>query len=206
VIAVRRNRTVPSWVVIAACLIAAGVFAGSVIGAQFGPLPDSETEASLRTDVAVRVAEIPSRDGLPSRSVLVQPTSTGLLCLWDAANPSTLARQGGCNEADDPLAGRRMTISLAYEGGPATTSVKDARLIGLASSDVALVQIVMNDGTRRTVSMRRDVAVASEAGRFRAFGYRFPTSDFRRGLGPTAVVGIGVGGQEIERLSTGYGG
>jgi hypothetical protein len=54
--------------------------------------------------------------------------------------------------------------------------------------------------------MRREAAVASEAGRFRAFGYRFPRSDFKQGIGPTAVIGLNQGGTEVERLTTGYGG
>ena len=186
-------------------LVAAAVFAGAVVSAQFDGVPTADFEASLRNDAAIRVASIPAQDGLPARSVLVQPTTSGHLCLWDAPSASSKARQGGCNPADDPLAGRKLTISLAYDGGPAASDVTDARLIGLVSLEASSVQVIMSDGTRRTVPIGREAAVAMEAGRFRAFGYRFPRSDFQRGLGPTAVVVRGAGGAELDRLTTGYG-
>jgi hypothetical protein len=188
-----------------AVLVAAGVLAGGVVGSQFDGLPGEGFQASLESDAAVRVAGIPAQSGLPARSVLVQPTSTGHLCLWDAPNASSKARQGGCNRADDPLAGRKVTISLAYEGGPEIADVTDARLIGLVSSDASSVQVIMSDGSRRTIPMARETAVAMDAGGFRAFGYRFPRSDFQRGLAPTAVVALDAGGAELDRLSTGYG-
>ena len=194
-----------SWLVLITTLVAAAVLAGGVVGAQFGTLPSEDFEASLESDAAFRVAAIPAQDGLPARSVLVQSTSSGHLCLWDAPNARSKARQGGCNSADDPLAGRKLTISLAYDGGPAVADVTDARLIGLVSLDAALVQVVMSDGTRRTIPMRREAAVALEAGGLRAFGYRFPRSDFQKGLSPTAVVVLSAGGAELDRLTTGYG-
>ena len=48
---------------------------------------------------------------------------------------------------EDPLGGSELSASLAYEGGPAVEDVQDARLIGLASWDVATVQLLMSDGT-----------------------------------------------------------
>jgi hypothetical protein len=54
--------------------------------------------------------------------------------------------------------------------------------------------------------MRRELAVSSEAGGFRAFSYRFPRTDFARNLGPTAVIAFGGNGSELDRLTTGYGG
>jgi hypothetical protein len=201
-----KRKTTRGVLVLIGALVATAVLAGAVVGAQVGQVPSDDIQASLQADAMVRVAEIPAVDGLPGRSVFVQPTSTGLLCLWDAPSSAPEARQGGCNSADDPLAGRTMTISLAYDGGPVASSVTDARLIGLASTDVAAVQVVMSDGTRRTVPIRRALAVASDAGRFRAFGYRFPRSDFARGLGPTAVIALGGNGAELDRLTTGYGG
>ena len=200
------NSNTRRWLALVVVLIAAAVFVGGVVGAQFNVPHGEDFQASLETDVAVRVAGIPGQDGLPARSVLVQPTSAGFLCLWDAPSASAKARQGGCNPAEDPLAGRKLTISLAYDGGPAVGDVRDARLIGLASFDVASVQVLMTNGTRRTIPMQREAGVASEAGRFRAFGYRFPRSDFKRGIGPTAVIGLSASGIEIDRLTTGYGG
>jgi hypothetical protein len=201
-----KRKTMHGALVLVVGLAAAAILAGVVVGAQFDLMPSDEVQASLRSDAMVRVAEIPAADGMASRSVYVQPTSTGLLCLWDAPSSTPQARQGGCNSADDPLAGRAMTISLAYDGGPATSSVTDARLIGLASNDVASVQVLMSDGTRRRIPMRRELAVSSEAGRFRAFAYRFPRMDFARNLGPTAVIALGGTGAELDRLTTGYGG
>ena len=194
-----------SWLVLITALVVAAVFAGGVVGAQFGPLPNEDFEASLESDAAFRVAAIPSQDGLPARSVLVQSTSSGHLCLWDAPSASSRARQGGCNSVDDPLAGRKLTISLAYDGGPGVADVTDARLIGLVSPEAASVQVVMSDGTRRPIPMRREAAVALDGGGLRAFGYRFPRSDFQRGLGPTAVVALSAAGAELDRLTTGYG-
>lgn len=199
------NSNTRRWLSLAVVVVAAAIFAGGVVGAQFDAFPSGDFEASLRDDALIRVAEIKAQEGLPARSVFVQPTTSGYLCLWDAASATAQSRQGGCNRADDPLAGRKLTISLAYDGGPAVGDVKDARLIGLASFEVASVQVLMTDGTRRTIPMRREVAVASEAGRYRAFGYRFPSSDFRRGLGPTVVVGLSRDGTEVDRLTTGYG-
>ncbi|MBA2741267.1 MAG: hypothetical protein H0U46_04575 [Actinobacteria bacterium] len=194
------------WLALIVALAVAGIFAGGVVGGLFDGLPSEDFEASLRDDAVVRVADIPAQEGLPARSVLVQPTSTGFLCLWDAATSASESKQGGCNSAADPLGGRKFTISLAYEGGPATRNVSDARLIGLASLEVASIRVLMTDGSLRSIPMRRDVAVASEAGSFRAFGYRFPRSDFKRGLGPTAVIGLNARGTEVERLTTGFGG
>lgn len=194
------------WLVLMAGVVVGGIFVGGVVGGRFDVTPSKDFQASLRDDASVRVAEIPAEVGLPARSVFVQPTSTGFLCLWDAASATAKSRQGGCNPAHDPLAGRKLTISLAYEGGPAVGDVTDARLIGLASFEVFSVQALMNDGTRRTIPIRRDAAVASEAGRFRAFGYRFPRSDFTRGIGPRAVLALDARGVEIDRLTTGFGG
>lgn len=194
------------WLVLIVGLVVGAIVVGGVIGAQLDVMPSEDFQASVRDDASVRVVEIPSAEGLPARSVFVQPTSTGFLCLWDAASSTAKSRQGGCNRSDDPLAGRKLTISLAYEGGPAVADVKDARLIGLASFEVSSIQVLMSDGTRRTIPMRREAAVASEAGRFRAFGYRFPRSDLKRAVGPTAVLALNAGGAEVDRLTTGFGG
>lgn len=199
------NRNARRSLVLAIGIVAAAVLAGGVVGAQLDVWPSDDFEASLREDASVRVADIPAREGLPARAVFVQATSTGFLCLWDASAATAQVKQGGCNRAEDPLAGRKLTISLAYDGGPAVGDISDARLIGLAAWEVTSIQVLMTDGTRRAIPMRRELAFASEAGRFRAFAYRFPRSDFRRGVGPTAVIGLNERGAEIERLTTGYG-
>lgn len=188
-------------------LLLGGVITSGVIAGQFRGPEDPETlAAALREDPAVRVADIGAVQGLPGRGVFVQFTSTGLLCLFDAPSPTALARQGGCNSADDPLGGRRLFASLSYEGGPGVEQVKDARLIGLVSADVEAVEVLMTDGTRREVALRRPVAFATRGDSYRAFGYRFKVSDLKRGLGPTAVLALDSNGGELDRQLTGFGG
>ena len=199
------KRNTRRLVALALGLFSAVVLAGAVVAGRVGGIPSDDFQASLRNDASIRVADIPAQGGLPARGVFVQPTSTGHLCLWDAPSAASRAKQGGCNRADDPLAGRKLTISLASDGGPDVHAIGDARLIGLAAVDVASLQVLMTDGTRRAIPIRREVAFASEAGRFRAFGYRFPSSDFERGIAPTSVIALDEHGTEIERLTTGYG-
>jgi len=180
------------------------VLAGAVVGAQFQARPSEEVRSSLRADELLKVADVSAAPGLAARGVFLQPTSAGFLCLWDAPSAASLARQGGCNPADDPLDGERMLISFAYEGGPAIRDVKDARLVGVASLDVATVEVVMSDGSRRDVVTKRTPALAGLTGSYRAFGYRLKTSDLKRGVGPTAVVALDGAGREIDRQVTGF--
>lgn len=202
-----RKRLASRWIVPAAGVIADGVLAGGVVAAQFAGLDDQERLiAASGEEPSIRVADIEPAAGLPARAVFVQPTSTGHLCLWDAPTANTGARQGGCNSADDPLAGRKIFISLSYDGGPAAGQVTDARLIGLVATEVASVQVLMTNGAVRTVAMKRGVAVTSAAGSFRAFGYRFTAADLRRHLGPIAVRVLDASGREIDRQTTGFGG
>jgi hypothetical protein len=195
----------PRWVALVVVVVAGGTFAGGVVAAQFrAAATPEELEAALRNDPLVRVAEIPAEHGLAGRGVFVQPTSAGFLCLWDAPSANTLARQGGCNLADDPLAGRQLFVSLAYDGGPAVADIEDARVIGLASADVEAVQLLMSDRTRRDLPMKRSPAISGAAGTFRAFGYRIRTSDLKRGIGPVAVLAFDFRGKEIDRQPTGF--
>jgi len=78
--------------------------------------PSVRRWAALAAVVVQKVAEVSAAPGLAARGVFLQPTSAGFLCLWDAPSAVSLARQGGCNPADDPLAGKRMMISFAYAG------------------------------------------------------------------------------------------
>lgn len=198
---IRKSRR---WFVLLAGLIVGGVLAGGVIAAQFqSPGVPPELEAALREDPLVQIAAIPAENGLAGRGLFAQPTSAGFLCLWDAPSATSTARQGGCNRADDPFAGRQLFISLAYDGGPAPTSVTDARLIGLAPLEVADVRVVMSDGTSREIRLRN---VAIEGSEFRAFAYRFKRADMRRGVGPRVVIARDSAGNELDRLTTGFGG
>jgi hypothetical protein len=202
-----RTRIAKRWIVLGLVAVAGGVLAGGVVAAQFAGVDEQERlAAAAAEEPSIRVADIEPARGLPARGVFVQSTSTGHLCLWDAPVAAPRARQGGCNRADDPLGGRRMFISLAYEGGPGAEQVTDARLIGLVAQEVASVQLLMTNGAVRTIPMNRALAVSGAAGSFRAFGYRFATSDLRRGLGPTAVLALDASGRELDRQTTGFGG
>lgn len=183
--------------------LATAIVASSVVAGQFRS-PDPEAfHVGLATGEIARVADIAAGDGLPGRGVFVQATDTGQVCLWDAPSASSQQRQGGCNSVDDPLGGSALSASLAYDGGPAVEDVRDARLIGLASRDVATVQVLMSDGTQREMRLRKAMLESDE---YRAFGYRFKRSDLRRGVGPIAVIARTATGDEIARQSTGIGG
>ena len=189
------------WSAIGIAVVAAALFAGAVVAGHFDAAPTG-LEAAVRDEPLVRVARIPAANGLGERGVFVQPTSAGFLCLWDAPDATSSARQGGCNPADDPLAGEELFVSLAYDGGPDVTGVRDARLIGIAANDVAQVSVVMSDDTRRTVTLRT-VGVGGRS--YRAFGYRLRRADLEQGLGPTAVLALDARGVEIDRQATGFG-
>lgn len=177
------------------------VLAGGVVAAELRRSATPEgLDAEIRDAEMLRVADIPAAEGAPARSVFVQKTAGGLLCLSDAAAGGG---GGGCNTAADPLGGRQMFMSFAYEGGPSVSDVKDARLIGLVSLGGAAVEVLMSDGTRRTVKLK---AAKVDGRELRAFGYRFKRSDLRRDIAPTAVVALDAAGREIDRQATGFAG
>lgn len=191
-------------VLLGVAVLVAFVLAGGVVAAQLAAPPDPMAlEEAVATDPMTSVAEIPAAGGLPARGVFVQLTSTGQFCIWDAPSATSRERGGGCNPADDPLAGRHLSVSLAYDGGPSVSKVRDARLIGVTSGDIAQVQVLMSDGARRTVALK-GASVAGVA--YRAFGYRIRQSDLRRGLGPVAVVALNGAGEEVDRQVTGFAG
>jgi hypothetical protein len=192
------------WIAFLGVLAVGGILAGGVIAAQLGPPPEiANLQAAIEEDPLVRVGDIPPGGNARARGVFVQLTSTGHLCLWDAPSATSRERGGGCNAADDPLGGSELSASLGYDGGPAVSDVRDARLIGLASEKVFEVQVLMSDGTRRPVPLRKATIGGVS---YRVFGYRITPSDLRRGLGPTAVVAIDGAGAEIARQATGFGG
>ena len=189
------------WAVVGLGALLAAVLAGGVVAAQFRGFDDPEKLfAAIREDPLVRVADIAAAGDAPSRGVFVQVTSTGHFCLWDAPSADSRRRQGGCNSADDPLGGRPLSISFAYEGGPAVADVRDARLVGLAAADVAAVSVVMSDGTRRGITLRKASVGADQ---YLAFGYRVSQGDLRRGVTPMAVLAFSGNGAEIDRQATG---
>lgn len=182
------------------------VVAGAVVAAQFnGSLPPDPEAIGRAIESApmIKVAEIEAADDKPARGVFVQLTDTGHVCIWDARSASARQRQGGCNRAEDPLGGSAVSASLAYDGGPAIETVRDARLTGLASAETASLQIVMSDGSNRAIKLEKAKVGADE---FQAFGYRVRKSDLKRGIGPTAVVAFDASGIELGRQPTGIGG
>jgi len=192
-----------SAIVISILALVAAVLATSVIAGQFRSASPASFHEGLATGQVTRVADIAAGDGFPERGVFVQTTDTGQFCLWDASSEQSLQRGGGCHPADDPLGGSAISASLAYEGGPAIEGVHDARLIGLASSDVADVRVLMSDGTSREMKLKK-AKVDSDT--FLAFGYRFKKTDLRSGIGPTAIVAFDASGAELARQPTGIGG
>jgi hypothetical protein len=202
-----RTITTPRhWIALLGVLAIVGIVAGGVVAAQLGPTPDvAELQAAIEEDALVRVADLPAAGNARARGVFVQLTSTGHLCLWDAPSATSRERGGGCNPADDPLGGRELSVNLGYDGGPSPGTVTDARLMGLVSAKVAVVQVLMSNGSRRNVPLRRTLAVAVQDAGYRAFGFRFPHADFERGIGPTAVVVLDASGKEIDRQTTGFG-
>jgi hypothetical protein len=180
--------------------------AGAILGSQLGtstPPDAAALDQAVQAAPMTEVADIPAAAGQPERGVFVQVTSTGEVCLWDAASATSRARMGGCDDASDPLGGSKISASLAYDGGPATTAVKDARLIGLVDSSVAKVNVLMSDGSYRAIKLKGSTI---QGERYGAFGYRFRHSDLARGIGPVAVVGTDASGAEVDRQATGFGG
>lgn len=188
-------------VVVCAAAIAA-LLAGAVGAGYDWSRGSSELEAALVDATPRRVADIPAADDLPARGVFAQSTSTGHFCLSDAPLDAPLMGGGGCNSVDDPLGGSVLTTSLAYDGGPAIETVKDARLIGLAAPEVASVRVVMSDGSSRIVKLKKTKVGSRD---FSAYGFRVRKSDLRKGIGPIAVVAYDEGGAEIDRQTTGIG-
>lgn len=192
-------------VVVLTLALAGSLPVGSVVAAQRGGNPPdaAKVEAAIAAARMTRVADVAGGEGFARRGVFIQELDTGDLCVWDAASATSPDRQGGCNSIDEPLGGSAVWANLAYEGGPAIESVRDARLSGLASSSAASVVVLMNDGSERMLRLK---PVNLDAGDFAAFGYRFRTSDLRSGVGPIAVIARAAGGTELGRQPTGIGG
>jgi hypothetical protein len=196
-----QRRRVRRWAALVAGVLVAAIAAGAVVGAQFDD--GTKLTRAIGEGRLVKIADIASSDATPARGVFVEMTSTGHLCVWEAASSTSPERGGGCNTADDPLNGRALWFTLSYDGGPALADVKGATLFGLAARTVAKANVFMSDGSTREIRLR-DVDVAGAE--YRAFGYRFKTADLRKEIGPTTVVAIDDNGMEIDRQATGIGG
>ncbi len=101
---------------------------------------------------------------------------------------------GGCNDATSVFAGRKIQISVGFEGGPSQETIRDVRVVGLATADVSSVRVELSDGTARELELTAD----------RAFAWAMPQSDLDRSLEPRAVVAVGRSGKTIDRAETGF--
>ncbi len=196
-----RNTRVRSAVA-AGVIVVGALGVSAVVAARGGPTTPDDLEAAIASEPLMKVLDLPSAEGAEARALFVQPTSVGFLCVWDAPSATSRLRQGQCNSSDDPLGGRAISASLAYDGGPAVEGVTDARLVGLASHEAMSVAVLMSDGSGRALKLKRTKVGADE---FQAFAYRFKKVDLRNGVGPTAIVAYDAGGAEIGRQPTGIG-
>lgn len=188
---------------VVAVVVVGGVVAGVVIAGQDQSAPAvGAMQAAIETTAMTKVAEVAAQDGLTSHGVYVQELKTGYLCIWDIPSSATPSRQGSCNDTADPLGGSQVIANLAYDGGPAIETVRDARITGLAAAEVASVRVLMSDGSERVVSVKR---AKLRSGDFLAFGYRIRSSDLKRGIGPIAIVVYDADRNEIGRQTTGIG-
>ena len=200
------KRTTKRGLAVGAVGLVALATAGAILGSQIGssaPPDIAALDKAIQAAPMTRVADIPAATGQPERGVFVQVTSSGEVCLWDAASAMSRGRMGGCDSASDPLGGSTISASLAYDGGPATKDVKDARLIGLVDPSVAQVRVLMSDGSYQSMTLN---GATIQGKRYGVFGYRIRRSDLRNGIGPVAVVATDATGEEVGRQQTGFGG
>jgi hypothetical protein len=186
----------------AAALAAAGVASG--VFRHDGTVSAAPAVGS-KAGKRMTVARFDPAAGAADRVVVLERTPDGYLCLWDAPDATGEHGLGGCNPADDPLGGHRLFASLTYDGGPNAATVRDARLSGLASVDVAQVVVAMSDGTRRSVHMAAPATRAVAGADYRSFAYRIREADLRRSVTPVAVVALDGAGAELDRQPTGIG-
>ncbi|HEX6703023.1 MAG TPA: hypothetical protein VF101_20025 [Gaiellaceae bacterium] len=186
--------------VVATCVAigtASGVGATAIFGsshARSGISPGA-VQRALADGKKVEVARFPSVPGLQDRSVFLAEAD-GLICLWDAVDAAHEGG-GGCNDANDPFAGRKMMFGLSWDGGPALSSVSNGRLSGLVAPDVDRVYLELSDGSKRPIRL-------TNASPYRAFAYRISKADARPESQPVAVVAFDASGRQIDRQPTGF--
>jgi hypothetical protein len=197
----KRNITV-AVICLTGGLVATGVGLAVLRGAGTPSSQPAYTSSASRHMV---LATLPATAGRPTRWIVLQRTPDGYVCLWDAPGESGAQGLGGCNPASDPLGGRKLFVNLTYDGGPKAETVRDARLSGLFTTDVASADVIMSDGSSRRILLlpvdTRSIAGAD----YRAFGFRLRESDLRDGVTPVAVVVRDATGAEIDRQATGIG-
>lgn len=198
----RRRKIIAVAGLCAAGGLAAGGVATAVLG---GPgTPSSRPDVSQAGSRRALVARFAAEPGATGRVVVVQRTTDGFVCLWDAPDATSPEGLGGCNPAADPLGGRQLFVNLAYDGGPSAATVHDARLSGLVAPGVAAARVVMSDRSTRPLALSA-ATVPGSATAYRAFAYRLRPSDLRAGITPTAVAVLDASGSELDRQATGFG-
>lgn len=196
-----RRSEVRSAIAVSVALVGALVL-GAVVTAKDVPQAPVDLQEAIASEPLVKILDLPAAEGAGARAMFIQPTSAGYLCVWDAPSATSRVRQGGCNRSDDPLGGRVVSATLAYEGGPAVEGVKDARLVGLVAREAASVRVIMSDGTSQAIKLKKAKVGSDE---FQALAYRFKKADLKKGIGPTAIVAFDANGAEIGRQPTGIG-
>lgn len=186
-----------------AALAAAGVATGVLRGAGS---PSSQPDVASPDAERAIVASFPAAGQAHARALVLQRTPDGYVCLWDSPDGSVAKGLGGCNPASDPLGGRKLMVNLAYDGGPRASTVRDARLSGLAAAGVASAEVVMSDGSSRPLRLLRPGTRALAGADYAVIAYRVRESDLRAGATPVAVVVRDASGRELDRQTTGIGG
>jgi hypothetical protein len=195
------------FVIVVLAVAALGLALGGVASGVFraAGTPSATPDVHSSGSRAQSVGRFQAEDGTADRQVVLQRTPDGYLCVWDSPDASAEHGVGGCNSAADPLAGRKLFASLAYEGGPTATTVHDARLSGMVAAEVASAELVMSDGSTRRIAL---VAASTRgvAGKdYRVFAYRIRQSDLRRGVTPVEIVVRAADGEVVDRQTTGIG-
>ncbi len=183
-----------------AALAAAGVATGVLRGAGS---PSSRPDISSPDATSAVVASFPAAGQARARALVLQRTPDGYVCLWDSPDGSVAKGLGGCNPAAAPLGGRKLMVNLAYDGGPRASTVRDARLSGLAVAEAASAEVVMSDGSSRPLRLLRPGTRALAGADYAVIAYRVRESDLRAGVTPVAVVVRDAAGRELDRQATG---
>jgi hypothetical protein len=193
--------------IVAVVAVGLGLALGGIANGVFraAGTPSATPDVRSHASDLLPVAQFPSETGRPDRQVVLQRTPDGYLCVWDSPDGTAEHGVGGCNSAADPLGGRKLFVSLAYDGGPAIATVHDARLSGIAAPDVTVAKLVMSDGSTRTIALSRASTRALAGEDYRSFAYRVRQSDILKGITPVAVLVLDADGSVIDRQVTGIG-
>jgi hypothetical protein len=142
---------------------------------------------------ARRVASFRLADGRERAAYLARTRDGGQLCLFDT-DLATGDQGGGCNEAGALFAGRPLAVSLAYDGGPARSTIRNVRIVGIAIASVASVVVELSNGEERRAELTSD----------RGFAWVMRNGDLERGLEPVAVIARDASGRVLGRQRTGF--